>query len=259
MLASSPPDKLGRYMTVDVVDSEPEFLPLGVDGILVRFARVLSEDANSRALAFRDAVKEAALTGVTQIDPALTSVRVAFDPSQATRTGMAKALRQVAADCIDTAPSPQRKWLIPVAFGGEFGPQLTEVAKLVGITPDEAISCITGQVFRVIAIGFAPGQPYLGMLPDQWDIPRQSELTKSLPRGALISAVRQLVIWGADAPTGWRHVGQTAFDVYRPEAALRFAFDPGDLAQFSHVPDNEMADLRQNARPDGGARCEVLR
>ena len=34
---------------------------------------------------------------------------------------------------------------------------------------------------RVTALGFAPGQPYLGELPEAWDIPRQQALTPKVP------------------------------------------------------------------------------
>ncbi len=236
----------------------PEFYPLGIDGILVRFARVLTEQANAQALAFRDAVAVAALPGVGEIASSLTSVRVSFDQTVTSRMSLMEQLRDIAQTLSAQALSPKRIWHIPVAFGPDYGPQLAEAAALAGVTEDQAIAEITGQDLRVIAIGFAPGQPYLGMLPPHWDIPRQGSLTESLPRGALIAAVRQLIIWAADAPTGWRHIGQTAFEVYRPDAAEPFAFAPGDAVRFARVSDHEFSALRQGDG-NGGARCEVLR
>ena len=97
------------------------------------------------------------------------------------------------------------------------------------------------------------------MLPDHWDIPRQSALTESLPRGALITAVRQLIIWAADAPTGWRHIGQTAFRVYLHDNADPLAYQPGDAVQFQAVSDSDFAAIKANRDTTGGAQCEVLR
>ncbi len=241
-------------MTTDT----PEFCPLGIDGILVRFARVLTEAANAQALTFRDAVVAANLSGVGEIASSLTSVRVAFDPTLTGRAALLDRLRDIAKDLSVQALRPKRIWHIPVAFGPDYAPQLAEAATLAGVTEDQAVAEITGQDLRVIAIGFAPGQPYLGMLPPHWDIPRQGSLTESLPRGALIAAVRQLIIWAADAPTGWRHIGQTAFEVYRPDAAEPFAFAPGDAVRFARVSDHEFSALHQGDG-NGGARCEVLR
>lgn len=238
----------------------PEFCPLGVDGVLVRFARVLSDEANLRALAFRDAVLSAGLDGVTEVATSLTSVRVAFDPDVTDRAAVTAALQDVVPKVDEGAVKPRgRHWTIPVSFAPEHAPQLAEAAALAGLTVDQAIRQITKAELRVIAIGFAPGQAYMGMLPDQWELPRQGSLTESLPRGALITAVRQLIIWAADAPTGWRHIGQTAFEVYRPDAAEPFAFAPGDTASFEAASADEIDALRAAGDPDGGAQCRDVR
>ncbi|MEL7179990.1 MAG: carboxyltransferase domain-containing protein [Pseudomonadota bacterium] len=236
-----------------------EIRPLGVDGVLVRFARTLTEEANARALSFRALVEEAAITGVTDAASSLVSVRVGFDPELTSRYAVTKALSSLINTDEATVAGPRRLWRIPAAFGTDFAPQLSEAATLAGITPAQAVADIAATQVCVIAIGFAPGQPYLGMLRDHWNIPRQTELTKALPQGALITAVRQLIIWAADAPTGWRHIGQTAFRVYMPEKLTPFAFEPGDAVQFQPVSDTDFRAIQANKDTNGGAICEVLR
>jgi KipI family sensor histidine kinase inhibitor len=238
---------------------EPELRPLGVDGVLVRFARTLTETANARAIGFCDRMRDADVLGVTEVASSLVSVRIGFDPLLTNRATITQAIKTILTSEQATQNSPRRLWRIPVAFGPDYAPQLKEVATLAGLTPQKAIAQIEATTVRVIAIGFAPGQPYLGMLPPAWDVPRQSTLTDGLPRGALITAVRQLIIWAADAPTGWRHIGQTAFRVYLPEAPDPFAFEPGDAVQFSAVSDSDFRDIEANTDTNGGAVCEVLR
>lgn len=236
----------------------PEIHPLGVDGILVRFAPTLTEAANQRALAFRDQLAGMNLHGVTEIASSLVSVRVGFDPAETTRDAMTAAVQTACDNLTNTVATPKRRWDIPVAFGHDHAPQLTEAADLAGVTPEQAVAEIEAQTLRVIAIGFAPGQPYLGMMPPHWDIPRQTSLTEKMPNGALVAAVRQLIIFAADAPTGWRHIGQTAFQVYRPDSDEPFPLAPGDAVRFCRVSDSEFATLRQNRDTNGGARCTVL-
>ncbi len=240
-------------------DDTAELLPLGVDGVLVRFSRVLTERANARALGFRSHVQEASIPGVTEVASSLVSVRVGFDPETTDRGAVTKALKALLEQHQTTDEGPRRLWRIPAAFGAEFAPQLAEAASLAGLTPQEAVAQVEAATVRVIAIGFAPGQPYLGMLPEHWNIPRQSELTKSLPRGALITAVRQLIIWAADAPTGWRHIGQTAFRVYLPGTPTPFAFEPGDAVRFHAVSDTDFRAIQADITTNGGATVEVLR
>lgn len=239
--------------------SQPELRALGVDGVLVRFSRTLTEAANARALGFCDRVKDAGIAGVTEVASSLVSVRVGFDPQLTNRAAIEDAIERLLTSEREINKRPKRLWRIPTAFGPDYAPQLHEVAALAGLTPEQAIADIEATTVRVIAIGFAPGQPYLGMLPPAWDVPRQSTLTDSLPRGALICAVRQLIIWAADAPTGWRHIGQTAFRVYLPETPEPFAFEPGDTVQFNAVSDSEFRDIQADTDTNGGATCEVLR
>ncbi|MCG3269313.1 allophanate hydrolase subunit 1 [Yoonia sp. I 8.24] len=237
--------------------TEPEICPLGVDGVLVRFARTLSEAANTRAIAFATRLKSAKLTGVVEVASSLTSVKVGFDPVLITRDALVQTLSERLTQQEVTDSGPRRLWQIPVAFGPDHAPQLAEAAALAGVTPDQAVAEITAQRLRVIALGFAPGQPYLGMLPPHWDIARQSKLTAQMPNGALVVAVRQLIIFAADAPTGWRHIGQSAFRVYQPDTPDPFAFQPGDAVQFCAVGDAELMSLKDRSDTNGGAQVSV--
>ena len=61
-----------------------------------------------------------------------------------------------------------------------------------------------------------------------------------MPQGALVAAVRQVCLFAKDTPTGWRHVGQSAFRCFRPDAAEPFLLTPGDEVQFAAVTQAEL-------------------
>ena len=112
---------------------------------------------------------------------------------------------------------------------------------------------------RVLTLGFAPGQPYMGELPENWNIPRMSELNPQVPGGALVCAIRQLIIFAGPTPTGWRHIGQTAFDCFRPGSNQPFALTPGDEVTFSEISAVELDQIRaDHTDGSGGATSEVL-
>ena len=238
--------------------TEYDIKPLGPDGVLVRFGTKLTDAANARAITFRDMVADAALDGVTEIASALTSVRVGFDPARTNRAAITKAVETLLTQDIADQVAISRIWHIPACFNADHAPQLAEAAELAGVTPEQAVKDFTENTVRVIALGFAPGQPYLGMLPERWNIPRQSELTPFMPRGALIVAIRQFVLFNADAPTGWRKIGQTAFQGYRPDDTDPFPLRAGDGVRFHAVSGAEFDAIRADAATNGGARCEVL-
>ena len=153
-------------------------------------------------------------------------------------------------------PRGRSLWRVPAAFGGDAGPQLAEAAELAGMSEDEAIASITGSRTRVQTIGFAPGMPYLGELPPAWDIPRQSKLTAEVPKGGLCVAIRQLVLFPNNTPTGWRHIAQTRLRLFRPESETPFILRPGDEVEFRAVTPQDLDGIGDD--PNGGAVREDL-
>ena len=237
----------------------PQILPLGMDALVVRFSLTPDPGANAAAQVFARALEEALPPGVVEIVPSLASVMVRFDPQATTRAELSRVLGRALAgrDWHRVAPPPAtRRWVIPATFGGRFGPQLAEAAHAAGITEAQARADLAAARLRVLAIGFAPGQPYLGLLPDAWDFPRLGALTPQVPAGALVVALRQVVLFANPSATGWRHVGQTAFRPFRPEAAEPFPLRVGDEVQFDPVPEAEFATFLQNGRDT--ARLERL-
>lgn len=249
-------------MTDQTIPAQPEILPLGADGLLIRFSTRLSDPANRAVLALADLLEADMPDGVDEMSTALASVYLRFDPDRTDRAHLADALRARLATR-DWAALPEaeakRHWHIPTAYGGDHGPQLAETAALLGMSEEQAVADLVAHPVRVLAIGFAPGQPYCGMLPERWDIPRLQEITPHIPASALVVAVRQLIVFTAATPTGWRHVGQTAFRPYHPEEAAPFPLLPGDVLHFDPVS-AEAFDriLKGESAASGGARLEVI-
>lgn len=238
-----------------------EILPLGPDGALVRFAETLSERANRAALAFRAEVQAANIAGVVETATALTSVLVRFQPDQLGRAALVDHLQTVLGERDWQAaelPEGRTLWRLPAAFGGVHGPGLAQSADLAGVTPEVAIEEICAARLRVLALGFAPGQPYLGFLPDHWNIPRQSDVTPEVPRGAVVVAVRQVIPFANAAPTGWRQVGQTAFRCFDPALQPAIPLNPGDEVQFLPFLASRLDRLLDDSPPYGGAEREAL-
>lgn len=235
----------------------PRIEPLGEAALLVRFAPRLDDAANRACVAFRAALEADPVAGVIETASSLGSVLVRHD---GTDVSGALADRLRARDWAGVPPPPRRLWSIPCSYGGDDGPQLAEAATMAGMTEAEAIAALGAARVRVLALGFAPGMPYLGILPEAWDLPRQTGLTPKVPEGALVVAVRQFVLFGTEAPTGWRQVGRTLFGCFEPGRARPIALSPGDEVTFAPVSPAELRD-RAGADADrhGGATWEALR
>lgn len=233
---------------------------LGMDGLIIRFGQSLTEPANRAALALRAALDRAGIAGVEESATALTSVYLRFDPQHVTRKTVAAQVQTLLDRCdwFD-APLPEGRklWRVPTVFGASFGPQLDAASAQAGVSPDQAIAEFCAAPLRVQTIGFAPGQPYLGSLPAHWDIPRQTALTPQVPVGALVVAIRQMVLFSVSTPTGWHHIGQTALRLFQPQAPEPFLLRPGDEVLFESAPPEAYPRLQADTHR-GGARFESL-
>lgn len=238
----------------------PRIAPLGIDGLLVSFGDRLDDTANRAALSFRAAAQFAELPGLEETASSLASVYLRFDPQSLDPARAEQAVRALLASrsWYDAElPKGRRLWRIPCIFDPALAPQLPEAAQAAGMTVEDAIRSIVRTRLRVQTIGFAPGQPYLGELPPQWDIPRQTRLTDRVPVGALCVAIRQMVLFTVSTPTGWRHVGQTAFRAFRPDSDQPFVLRAGDEVLFIPAPAESYPSLCESG-PDGGATVEPI-
>ncbi|MGC1261321.1 MAG: carboxyltransferase domain-containing protein [Jannaschia helgolandensis] len=236
----------------------PRIEPLGEAALLLRFAPTLDDRANRACVAFRAGLEAEPITGVVETASSLGSVLVRYegDP-EALEAALTDRLN--ARDWSQIVPPARRLWRIPCSYGGDDGPQLEEAAAMAGLSQADAIAALSSARVRVLALGFVPGMPYTGILPPEWDLPRQTGLTPKVPEGALVTAVRQLVLFGTEAPTGWRQVGRTLFGCFNPSRDRPIALTPGDEVIFPAV---SMSELRDEAAADpdrhGGATFEVL-
>ena len=240
----------------------PQIRTVGLSGVLITFAAAMTEPANRAALAFRDAIEAQQWPEVVETSTSLVSTFLAIDLATTPVAAMNERIEDLlkSTDWFN-APLPEGRtlWHVPTVYGTDLAPQLEEAAAVAGVDPDAAIKELSTSRVRVLTIGFAPGQPYMGELSETWNIPRQTELTKSVPPSALIIAIKQLIIFTNAAPTGWRHIGQTAFKNFRPDHAQPFSLSPGDELIFPSIDRKAYENIIASGDDtNGGADAEVL-
>ncbi|WP_424832496.1 5-oxoprolinase subunit B family protein [Ruegeria sp.] len=220
---------------------------VGIDGLLITFADTMTEPSNRAALAFRNVIDSQGWTGVLETSASLASAYVRFDPLLLSHADIRSRIDRLLDEqnwYNAPLPSGRKLWKVPTVYGTDLAPQLDDAAAAAGLTPAEAIRRLSQTRVRVLTIGFAPGQPYLGPLAPEFDIPRLKELTPMVPEGALVLAISQFVLFSGPTPTGWRHVGQTAFRCFRPENPQAFVLTPGDEMIFESVSRDELEDIK---------------
>jgi biotin-dependent carboxylase-like uncharacterized protein len=123
-----------------------------------------------------------------------------------------------------------------VAYGGEEGPDLEEVAQLAGLSAAAVVARHAAREYRVFMLGFLPGFAYMGVVDPAIAAPRRTAPRLSVPAGSIGIAGLQTGVYPFESPGGWRIIGKTTsivFDVSREPPAL---FAPGDRVRFLPSP-----------------------
>ena len=242
--------------------SFPRLRTVGINGVLIQFSKILTESSNRAAIAFANIVRQELEEVVDEVSATLTSTFVCFDPLKFTHDSIITSLDSLLQQqdwYHKDLPKQRRHFTIPCVFGSSLGPQFTEAAEAAGLNNEEAIRELTSTSNRVLSIGFAPGQPYIGQLGSNWDFPRLKSLNPKVPKGALIAAIRQLIIFSSENPTGWYHIGQTGFECFRPNKPEPFALRPGDEISLTSVSQRELEKiLRLDSSGNGGAEIKSI-
>jgi KipI family sensor histidine kinase inhibitor len=213
----------------------PLIMPLGDQGLLVRFGSELSDAANRRAIGFARRLREKLPEGVREIDPNLVSVLLRYDPARIDFEQLAGEVRLILslpeAEC-PTAPALHR---LAVVFGGEAGTDLAEVAAALGMTEAAFVAAHNAAPLRVLTTGFAPGFVYCGFHPGALRLPRRTNVRPPVAPGSLLFAAGQTAIAATPVPTGWHLIGRTPFRNFDPDRSPPTRLSEGDLVQFEPV------------------------
>ena len=209
----------------------PVILPIGDQGLLVRFGETLTDEANLAAVALASRVERAGIGGVVEVVPNLISVLLRYDPRAIGFKRLAGEVRLLMAPAGEQAEDGVER-TVEVAFDGE---DLAELAEVTGLTRDAFIAAHNARPLRVLATGFAPGFIYCGMHPDALAVPRRQVVRRQVPAGTVLFAAGQTAVTSTPIPTGWHIIGRTGFRNFDPVAETPTTVVAGDRIQFKAV------------------------
>lgn len=136
------------------------------------------------------------------------------------------------------ALEPESRYIeIPVVYGTAAGPDLGEVARHAGLTEKQVVELHSSIDYVVWFLGFQPGFPYLGGLPEQLATPRRDEPRLQVPAGSVGIGGAQTGIYPLATPGGWQLIGHTPLPLFDPDRNEPVLLRPGDTVRF--IPQKE--------------------
>jgi KipI family sensor histidine kinase inhibitor len=206
----------------------------GDSALLFELAPRIDAEVNARAIAIAHAVRRAALPGVRDIVPTYRSVAVFFDPLHTMLESVTASLEDASKRPAPVEPS--RLTEVPVAYGGEHGPDLPAVARYASTSEQEVVRRHASMTYRVFMLGFVPGFTYMGPVDESIAAPRHPTPRAKVLSGSVGIAGRQTAIYPQDIPGGWQIIGRTRVRLFDEARTPPSLFEAGDEVRFVPVP-----------------------
>ena len=200
--------------------------------LLVEFSEGDRLVANRRVLALHRALAEGHPPGLLDLVPAYRTLLVVFDPLQWQPTAAFDAVRRLADQIDEGAAVAGRLVELAVRYGGEDGPDLTDVARHTGLNEAEVVARHAAVEYLVLFIGFMPGFPYLWGLDPRLTTPRLATPRRQVPAGSVGIGGDQTGVYPTVSPGGWRLIGRTTQTLYDPRVDPPTLLRAGDRVRF---------------------------
>lgn len=213
--------------------------------MLVYLGEEIGFAAHERVLKLLRLLQKESPDWLRNLQPAYTSLMVTFDACRVDHAEVEATLRKFEQRAAATSPPKTRTIEIPVCYGGEFGPDLDDVARTHGLSTAEIIKLHASRIYHAYFLGFAPGFAYLGDLPEELATPRLETPRKKVAAGSVGVAGRQTAVYPFATPGGWRLIGRTPLDVFRSDRKSMALVSIGDQVRFRPIPREEFQRLER--------------
>ena len=215
-----------------MMDPATGFVRASDHSLLVRLGQEISLEHHRQVVRLLRLLQESAIPGVRDLSPAYSSILIRFHPLELTHAEVEARLRELWPK-LESVELPEPKRVeIPVSYGGEFGPDIEDVARHCGLSVAEVIALHSGAEYRVYFLGFSPGFAYLGGLAEALATPRLAKPRREVPAGSVGIAGQQTGVYPLATPGGWRLIGRTSLRLFEAGREPMSLLEIGDLVRF---------------------------
>lgn len=184
--------------------------------------------------------------GLLSVVPAYQSLSIRFDPTIWNIEDLKQQVEQWVHNLDKASVFEAPKLRVPVCYEPEYALDADRLVRDKKQTWGSLIEAHQAVTYRVYMLGFLPGFPYLGILPEVWETPRLAQPRAQVPIGSVAVAGRQTGIYPLASPGGWSIIGRCPVPLFQPQEQKFTFFQAGDEVQFFAVGASEFKALLQN-------------
>jgi inhibitor of KinA len=228
-----------RVLTAHNANKIINYVPLGDQTLVVQFENILSIEVSRTVQSFAHIIEQQGIPGVTEMIITFNTLAVCYDPIKITYDKLLGKLQALQENNLQSEDIAGKKVYVPVVFGGEYGPDLEDLSKQVGLTPEEVKQRLYSKPYYVYMVGFIAGSPYGGEIDEQLILPRRSSPRVKVRKGSVAIANKQTTIYTIDAPGGWHLLGWTPMEIFNPYREPPGLLLSGDYLQYIPITADE--------------------
>lgn len=225
-------------------------LTVGDCAVSVEFGQEISLEINHKVMALKMVLEREPIRGIVELIPTYCSLLIQYDPMDLRYGQLRDKLEALVTQLDEVEMPPKQVVEIPVAYGGEYGPDLGEVARAHNISEEEVIKLHSEPEYPIYMLGFVAGFPYLGGMNKAIATPRKKSPRLKIEAGSVGIAGEQTGIYSVESPGGWQIIGRTPlklYDVNRNEPVLLKA---GQYIKFKPITKEEFRAMENEHKGD---------
>ena len=222
-----------------------KLLTAGDSSILLQFGNTIDPAINRKIAATVQLMREQHINGVTDVIPAFCSLLINYDPRVISYEQIKRRMEALVKIDVTAGDTRKRVFEIPVCYGGEYGPDIQNIADHAGLSVEEVIQIHTSRDYLIYMLGFLPGFTYLGGLDERIHTPRLANPRIRIPAGSVGIGGSQTGIYPMDSPGVWQLMGMTPVKTYDPDREVPILVEAGDYIRFVAIDEDEFHRIKE--------------
>lgn len=134
-----------------------KILTEGDTSMLIVFGEEISPLINAKIASAVRLMKQQKIEGIVDIIPSFAALLINYNPQVVSYGTLKKRMQAILSMDLDTQEAAKRVFEIPVCYGGEFGPDLENIAQHAGLSCEEVVEIHSSCDYLIYMLGFLPG------------------------------------------------------------------------------------------------------
>ena len=224
--------------------SDVRILTEGDSSLLIVFGSEVSPDINRRISAVVQLIRDQRIRGIVDLIPSYAALLINYNPQVIRYAEIRERIEKILS--MDYRVSESEKVIveIPVCYGGEYGPDIQNIADNAGLSVREVIDIHSSRDYLIYMLGFLPGFCYLGGLDERIHTPRLAQPRLRIREGSVGIGGSATGIYPMESPGGWQLMGMTPVKTFDADREVPILLEAGQYIRFIPVSEEEYLDIK---------------